>query len=137
MNSDHHLERIKKTIEYLKENPGKNMSLKEVASIAMFSEYHFHRIFKKVTGETPRRYIKRLRMEKACSYLKSDESIEIQELWSRLGYSTASHFSKDFRIFYGCTPSQYQKKIKEKKINEIKAGIKIMEHQPSPEEQEV
>lgn len=127
MKSEYHLERISKVIDFLRQHPEQDLSLEEVAAIAMFSKFHFHRIFKEITGETLCRYIKRLRMEKVCDYLEKDDSVEIKELWSRLGYNTASHFSKDFRRFYGCTPSQYQKQIRNKKINEIKSEVKIVE----------
>ncbi len=112
MENLYYVERVKKVVDYLKNNPNTDLSLKKIATIAMFSEFHFHRIFKEVTGETLRRYVKRLRMEKAGACLAHNNSMVIKELWGQLGYSTASHFSKDFRHFYGCSPSQYQKQRK-------------------------
>ncbi len=109
MENLYYVERVRKVIDYLKNNPNTDLSLKKIATIAMFSEFHFHRIFKEVTGETLRRYVKRLRMEKAGACLANDHSVVLKELWTQLGYSTASHFSRDFRHFYGCSPSQYQK----------------------------
>jgi AraC-type DNA-binding domain-containing proteins len=125
MESQYYLERVKKVIDYLKNNPNADLSLKKVAAIAMFSEFHFHRIFKEVTGETLRQYVKRLRMERAGACLVYDDSIAIKELWSQLGYCTASHFGRDFRHFYGCSPSQYRKRRRANRVqkNKIKSTV--------------
>jgi AraC family transcriptional regulator len=128
MKNQYYLERVKIVIGYLRNNPNTDLSLKKVASVAMFSEFHFHRIFKEVTGETLRQYVKRLRMEKAGAYLLNDESVAIKELWSKLGYCTASHFGKDFRHFYGCSPSQYRKQCRANRMqkNKIKSTVTRM-----------
>ncbi|MBP1640595.1 MAG: DNA-binding protein [Bacteroidetes bacterium] len=126
MENLYYLERVKKVIDYLKSNPSTDISLKKIATIAMFSEFHFHRIFKEATGETLRQYIKRLRMEKAGICLENDDSIAIKELWSQLGYCTASHFSKDFRHFYGCSPSQYQKQRRANKMRKSRSKATVV-----------
>lgn len=44
--------RIDRVIDYLRGNPDRQAKLEELAKVACFSEFHFHRIFSAVSGET-------------------------------------------------------------------------------------
>lgn len=72
----------------------------------MFSKYHFHRIFKNITGETLNDFIKRLKMIKAYRLLKIDNTISMKELTYSLGYNSIANFSRDFKNFHGMSPSK-------------------------------
>ncbi len=98
---------IQKGIEYLDLNYTKIDSLSCLAKECNISDAYFRQIFKKQFGITPCTYRNNLRMEKAKQYLEySDTSIsEISEL---LGFSTVSHFIKQFKSYYNTTPLQYR-----------------------------
>lgn len=55
---DHEI-RINRVFEYIYSNLDANLSLATIADIAFFSPFHFHRIFKAITGETINEYITR------------------------------------------------------------------------------
>lgn len=101
-----YIERISKVIDYIEVNIDTKLRLNELADIAMFSKYHFHRIFKNSTGETLNDFIKRLRMIKAYRLLKIDKAITIKELTYSLGYNSIANFSRDFKDFHGLSPSE-------------------------------
>lgn len=44
--------RINRVFEFIDENLEADLSLKAIAEIAYFSPFHFHRVFKFITGET-------------------------------------------------------------------------------------
>jgi AraC family transcriptional regulator len=46
------------------------LRLDELAAIACFSSFHFHRIFRGMVGESVKEYIRRLRLERAASQLR-------------------------------------------------------------------
>jgi AraC family transcriptional regulator len=54
-------------IEYVHAHLGEDVSLDALARLSGMSTYHFARLFKQSTGESPYRYVIRLRMEKASS----------------------------------------------------------------------
>ena len=58
-------------------------------------------------GATPVEYRNALRIEKARPYLEYGE-ISVQEISDMLGYSTVSHFIKEFKKHYGCSPLKYR-----------------------------
>lgn len=101
-----YIERINKAIDYIEDNIDNKLTLDELANVAMFSKYHFHRIFKNITGETLNDFIKRLKMIKAYRLLQIDKSITIKELTYSLGYNSIANFSRDFQDFHGQSASE-------------------------------
>ena len=61
--------RINRTIDYVIDHLDESPSLEELSNIACFSTFHFHRIFRAMTGETVKFYTNRLRLEKSTRLL--------------------------------------------------------------------
>jgi AraC family transcriptional regulator len=116
--------RINRVIDYLRENLDRQVKLEELAKVACFSEFHFHRIFRAVSGETLNVFTNRLRLEKAARLLRySGQSLTGIAL--DCGFSSSATFSRAFRSGYDTSPSQFRKsgEIKKSKIcKELYAG---------------
>ena len=97
---------IKNGVAYLKLHYNENPSVKMLAQMCAISEEYFRRLFKKELGMNPCEYRNRLRLSKACDYLTYGE-LSVEEISRLLGYSTASHFSKEFKSAYGVSPLKY------------------------------
>lgn len=61
--------RINRVIDYIEANIDKDLSLEELANVAHFSPFHFHRIFSAMVGETLNGFTQRIRIEKAAAKL--------------------------------------------------------------------
>ena len=109
MLSPHYIKRINKAIDFLEANLDKKLTLDEVANAAMFSKFHFHRVFKAVMNETLNNFMKRLKLEKAFRILVSGAGDSITDLAYKFGYQSVTGFSRDFQEFYGISPSQVRK----------------------------
>lgn len=72
--------RINAVMDYIQNNLHKPLSLNELAKVANFSPYHFHRISSSIVGETLNSFIQRLRIEKATSMLKANPKKSITEI---------------------------------------------------------
>ncbi|MGG5209344.1 AraC family transcriptional regulator [Chryseobacterium sp. MIQD13] len=105
---EEHKKRIIKAIQYIDNNLDANLSLEKIAEIAMYSPFHFHRIFRFITGETLQNYIIRKKIEKSAFYLAVKKEIEIKEIFLDLGFSNHSVFSKTFKKYYGIAPSVFR-----------------------------
>lgn len=66
MKTDYH-KRLLPVIRHLEAHFDEPLNLEEVAALAHLSPYHFHRIFKAVTGETLNEHLRRLRLEKVAT----------------------------------------------------------------------
>lgn len=71
--------RINRVIDYINDNIDGDLSLQVLARVAMFSPFHFHRIFKGIVNEPVYDYIKRLRLEKGANILVNNPYRSITE----------------------------------------------------------
>src|SRR5499433_2046132 len=99
--------RLRRAIEFMSDNCGRELSLAEIAGAAYLSEFHFARLFKKVTGATPHAYLASLRIEQARRLL-AETDLPITEIGARVGYTSQSHFTKIFREATGMTPKAFR-----------------------------
>ncbi|PIF43801.1 AraC family transcriptional regulator [Chryseobacterium sp. 52] len=100
--------RIIKAVRYIDNNLDTDLSLDKIAEIGMYSPFHFHRIFKLITGETLQNYIIRKKVEKSAFYLAAKKEKEIKEIYLDLGFSNHSVFCKTFKKYYGIAPSAFR-----------------------------
>jgi len=100
--------RIIKVLNYIQTNLDEKHDLVLLSSIAFFSPFHFHRIFKAFTGESIKKYIRRLKIERAANSLKySDRLISIISL--KAGYENTESFSRVFKKHFNKSPMEYRK----------------------------
>jgi AraC family transcriptional regulator len=81
------------------------LNLSGLAERYGYSPYHFHRVFTEVVGESPRRYVERLRMEKAAYKLWiTDESI--LDIALSVGFKNHETFSRACRRYFHTSPRE-------------------------------
>ena len=96
---------IQRSVAYIKDHPGRSVSLDELAQAAGLSRFHFSRMFKASLGVTPSVYVERARMERAKALILS--GFALAEIAQEVGFADQSHFTRRFRIHVGCTPGSY------------------------------
>lgn len=104
-----YISRINKVLLYIDENLDTALTLDTIARVAYYSPFHFHRIFKAITGETLNEYITRRRIEKTAAILFRRKEIPISELSLQYGFNSNSSFTRAFKSFYGVSPSEFRK----------------------------
>ncbi len=84
-------------------------SLERMADEARFSSFHFHRMFRDATGETPAAFVERLRLERAALMLLACER-PITELALETGFRRPETFARRFRSRFGVSARDYRGK---------------------------
>lgn len=92
---------------FVRENLTENISISELAGLVRMTPSRFYRAFRLSAGETPYRFVMRLRVEEAKDML-SETKMSATHIASIFGFSSQSHFVKVFRQFTGATPRQYR-----------------------------
>jgi len=100
-------ERILKVLVYIQNNLDSELSLEELASVAFFSPFHFHRIFTTHIGESIKSYVRRLRLERATRDL-SYTDLTLTKISERAGYDTQQSFHRAFKEVYHATPKNFR-----------------------------
>lgn len=86
-------------------------SVPDMAKAAGMSERAFRDAFKTVTGESPGRYVRTLRLKTAAELLTAT-GLQVQEIAAQLGFSNAFHLSKSFRDAYQLPPTAYRRRYR-------------------------
>ncbi|MBP1846014.1 AraC-like DNA-binding protein [Rhizobium petrolearium] len=88
--------------------PERDWSVAALARIMGVSRSGFAERFLKVVGETPARYVARVRMHQARQWLK--DGMRVSVVADRLGYDAEASFSRAFKRIIGAPPSQFRRK---------------------------
>jgi AraC family transcriptional regulator len=100
--------RLERTLRYINEHLRDEITVEELASAASLSRFHFSRMFKATTGQSPSRFISHLRLELAKLLLSQGASIA--DAAFDCGFSSESNFIRSFRRAVGVTPGQFRTK---------------------------
>jgi AraC family transcriptional regulator len=103
-----YIRRINLATDYIDRHIGSELTLSELASVAGFSEYHFHRIFAAMTGETLFQFITRLRTERAAMLLCARPDMTVTHIAADCGFSSHAVFCRLFKKRFGCAPSEFR-----------------------------
>jgi AraC-like DNA-binding protein len=104
----YHAERsIERVIEAMRENLSETLTIDDMARIAMFSKFHFSRVFRDSTGMSPGRFLSALRLQKA-KHLLATTSLSIADVSNMVGYSSIGTFSSRFKSAVGVAPSVFR-----------------------------
>ena len=101
-------ERIDRIVRFLNEQVESAPSLQDLADVAQISPFHFHRVYRAVTGETPSGTLRRLRLARAVAMLR-DTNKPVTEIAFDIGYESSQAFSKALRQVTGCSASELRK----------------------------
>jgi len=115
--SHEYTKRINRVIDYLRDHLDEPLKLEDLAKVACFSEYHFHRVFGAMSGETLNDFTNRLRLEKAARLLTKTRQ-SATEIALECGFSSSAAFSRSFNKAFSTSPTRYRKsgEIKNSKI---------------------
>ncbi|MEM8728530.1 MAG: AraC family transcriptional regulator [Pseudomonadota bacterium] len=101
-------DRIRRVLRYVHDNPGKDLSLDRLADVAAMSRFHWHRVFRAMTGETCAEAVRRIRLERAAFALVHDAR-SIEEIAASVGYDNIRSFNRAFRDHQGMTPAAFRR----------------------------
>jgi AraC family transcriptional regulator len=100
--------RLHRALEYIDDHLDETISLAQLAHVASFSSFHFHRIFSAQVGETFGSYLTRRRVEQAAARFASQPRLSVLTVALGVGFGSAEAFTRAFKKHYGYTPSQWK-----------------------------
>ncbi len=97
--------RVEKAISWLRANFSQPMKVEELAELVNMSVSSFHEHFKSVTSMSPLHYQKVLRLQEARRLMLSSMA-DAGTAGQRVGYLSASQFSREYSRFFGSAPTK-------------------------------
>jgi AraC-like DNA-binding protein len=104
--------RVVRAIEWLKQHYAAPLRIEELAGAVHMSASALHHRFKAVTSMSPLQYQKHLRLHEARRLMFAD-GIESATAGHRVGYESASQFSREYRRLFGAPPRSEIARLRE------------------------
>jgi AraC family transcriptional regulator len=104
----HHL--LNRVLGRMRDELSAELDMETLAAETGYSRRHFLRMFQTSTGETPHRYLLRLRLDRARELIQKGHSPLI-DIAASSGFGSHSHMTKVFRQMLGVTPSEYRRRL--------------------------
>jgi len=120
---DSQIQRIARAIDVIRTRFAEPFRIDELASIAHMSSSSFHHRFKEVTAMSPLQFQKQLRLHEARRLMLAD-GLDASSAAHRVGYQSASQFSREYRRLFGTPPRR--------EIGSLRAESARTDGTPSP-----
>ncbi|MEO1235737.1 MAG: AraC family transcriptional regulator [Planctomycetota bacterium] len=96
---------VARAIRFMRENFAEDLAMPEVCRRARMSESSFYAKFRDITGTTPSRYLKSLRLQEGHGLL-SFRGHSVSDAAFAVGYKSVHHFSRDYKQAFGVPPKE-------------------------------
>jgi len=106
------VQRIANAVSWLRANFDHLANIEELAKLVNMSVTSFHRQFKTITGMSPLRYQKTLRLQEARRLMLTT-MMDAGSAGRRVGYGSASQFSREYARFFGSAPAKDINRLRE------------------------
>ncbi|MFN4194082.1 MAG: GyrI-like domain-containing protein [Tabrizicola sp.] len=104
-----HEKRLLRVLDHIHDNPAGDLSLDALSDVAAMSRFHWHRVFRAMTGETLAQAVRRIRMQRA-SYLLVMTDTPLATIAVAVGMDNLSSFTRCFAEQFLMSPSAFRKR---------------------------
>ncbi|PXX46822.1 AraC family transcriptional regulator [Undibacterium pigrum] len=113
--------RLNRVLDYIDQHLDSSLELEQLAEIAHFSRFHFHRVFAAWMGETLGDYARRRRLETAAWRLSCDLQASILDIALACGFASGEAFARAFKLRFDCTPTQWRAGSHKRRLEQVRA----------------
>ena len=100
-------EKLKLVLQFIQDHYQQGITVKELAELCHFSEYHFMRFFKRHMNMTSIEYLNQYRLEMASRQL-AETNLSVTSIALESGFNNISYFNRVFKRKFGVTPMEYR-----------------------------
>lgn len=130
-----YLKQIQATIDYVEAHLDEELSLSQLAQVARLSDFHFHRVFQSMAGETVMEYVRKRRLARSA-YQVAHSDAKLLDIALDNGFQNHETFTRAFKRMFEITPGGYRKQgikppaysklnVLQRKYNPYLGGIRM------------
>jgi AraC family transcriptional regulator len=101
--------RLLRVLDHIHDNPAGDLSLDALSDVAAMSRFHWHRVFRAMTGETLGQAVRRIRMHRASYYLVMTDR-PIATIAAEMGMPNLASFKRTFADHFAMSPTAFRKR---------------------------
>ncbi|MEM9553197.1 MAG: AraC family transcriptional regulator [Acidobacteriota bacterium] len=102
-----HRRAVERVIAAMHANLADDMTLEDMADIAIMSSFHLNRVFRQLTGVPPCRYLTALRLQ-AAKRLLVTTNLSVTDISFEVGYNSLGTFTRRFSELVGLSPGRFR-----------------------------
>jgi transcriptional regulator GlxA family with amidase domain len=102
---------VDRAMQLISENLHRKMSLEELADLVHISVPYLYKLFQMHLGTSPGKYIAKIRIEE-CKILLREGQLSMNQIATRMGFSSQQQFSRQFSAICGISPTQYLRSLR-------------------------
>jgi AraC family transcriptional regulator len=106
------LHKLRRVRDHIGEHLGESMRVEQLAEAVHLSPFHFARMFKQSTGQSPHLYVLMRRIERA-KLLLAETDTALVDVAADVGFRTQGHFTGVFHRYVGFTPRAFRRQARE------------------------
>ncbi len=132
---NYYYDAVLKASRFIEDNLTIDIKIQDIVNEVGFSQFHFMRVFRTISGHTINKYIKRRKMTEAARYLLESD-MRIIDIAVMFGYNSQEAFTRAFKEVYNVTPNIYRttgipyKNIEQVVLNEKLLDLKCFNTKP-------
>jgi len=100
--------RLKRVLEYIDANVGRNITLSELSGVVNMRLYYFAVLFRQSTGLSPHQYVLKQRVKRAKELLRNPK-LSVLDVSISVGFEQQNNFARAFRRVIGVSPTQFRR----------------------------
>ncbi|MBL4808128.1 MAG: AraC family transcriptional regulator [Rhodobacteraceae bacterium] len=100
-------QRMQRVVNHINSHLDDDLSLDDLAEVACLSRFHWHRVYRGITGETIHSTVRRLKLNRASQALKHSDN-DLAAIAMQAGYSRVESFARAFKLQFGHTPAVFR-----------------------------
>ena len=105
-----------RVLEHIDQHLERALELGELAEVAHFSRYHFHRLFSAWMGETFGDYLRRRRVEIAAMRLAAQPGLPVLQAALSVGFGSAEAFARAFKARFNASPTSWRRQQAQRRL---------------------
>lgn len=112
--------RMNRVLDHIDRHLDAPLDLAQLADVANFSRFHFHRVFAAWMGETLGDYARRRRLEYGAFLLSTRPADAVLQIALATGFGSGEAFARAFKQKFGCTPTVWRATAGDRRQAEIR-----------------
>ncbi|WUR11838.1 AraC family transcriptional regulator [[Empedobacter] haloabium] len=112
--------RMHRVLDHIDRHLDRQLSVAELADVAHFSPFHFHRMFTAWMGETVADHVRRRRVETAASRLATQPEVTVLQAALAAGFGSAEAFTRAFKLRFGQPPTAWRAAQQDSKTSQVR-----------------
>lgn len=114
--------KVENSLAWYAQHLARSPSVKEVADAVHVSTSHLRRLFWQVRRSSPKTAFQRIRLDQAQE-LMSRTALTLENVARHCGYTSSSHFCREYRAFHKFTPTYWRKKLIDRFNKPLPPGV--------------